>query len=432
MLPIKIPCSILFFIGFVLVSVENCFSQSPDSIYQNNIKSAKLFPSGNQLSLPVINLQSGDQAELHFDDMDADVKYYYYTYQLCNYDWTPVNMSQFNYMKGYTQMRINTYRRSSLAYTRYSHYQALLPDRNMYPTKSGNYILKVFLDGDTSKLAFTKRLMVLDGKATIVAKVTQPFTPEYFRTHQRIQFTVDVKNLESYNAAQQVKVVVLQNYRWDNAYKNLLPSFIRGSVLDFNSPDKTVFPGGKEWRWLDLRDFRLQSDRVATADYKKNSTDIFVKPDAPRNAQRYVYYQDFNGMYSMESIRGINPYWEADYATVNFTFIPPSGTAYPNNDIYLFGQLTNYNLTDSLKMVFNPGKKAYETHLFLKQGYYDYTYAIVDPRNPANIEELDGNYFETENLYTILVYYKSFTGRSDELVGVATFDSRTDKPGLSF
>ncbi|MEO6290477.1 MAG: DUF5103 domain-containing protein, partial [Ginsengibacter sp.] len=400
---------------FLLFS-KLCYPQAPDSIYVNNIKTAKLYTHGNQLGIPVINLASGDQVELHFDDMDADVKYYYYTYQLCNYDWTPVNLSQFDFLKGFTQLRITNYRLSSIAYTRYTHYQAVIPDRSSYPTKSGNYILKVFLNGDTSKLAFTKRLMVVDNKASIVAKVAQPFAPEYFRTHQRIQFAVDIKGLESFNAAQQVKVVVLQNNMWDNALKNIVPTFIRGTTLDYNSADKAVFPGGKEWRWLDLRDFHLQSDRVLTADYKKNSTDIYVKPDGPREGQRYVYYRDFNGMYSVEAIRGLNPFWEADYATVHFTFVPPNGVVYPNSNIYLFGQLTNYNFDDSLKMIFNPAKGVYETHIFLKQGYYDYTYLAVDKTNPSIHFELDGNYFETENIYTILVYYKSFVGRSDELI----------------
>lgn len=424
-----------FFIFFqiisFLISSQFIYAQAPDSIYANNIRTAKLYTHGNQLTLPVINLASGDQAELHFDDMDADVKYYYYTYQLCNNDWAPVNLSQFDYLKGFTQMRITNYRFSSIAYTRYTHYQAVIPDRSSYPIKSGNYLLKIYLDGDTSKLAFTKRLMVVENKAAIIAKVVQPFAPEYFRTHQRIQFTVDAKVLESFNP-QQVKVVILQNYRWDNAVKNLIPTFIRGNVLEYNSPDKAVFGGGKEWRWLDLRDFHLQSDRVLTAEYKKNSTDIYVRPDGPREGQRYVYYRDFNGMYSIEAIRGVNPFWEGDYATVHFAFVPPNGVAYPKNDIYLFGELTNYNYADSLKMVFNPAKGVYETHLFMKQGYYDYTYVAVDKNNPFIKVELDGNYYETENLYTILVYYKSFVGRSDELIGVATFDSRADKPGLSF
>jgi len=427
----KIAVGILFHIVF-LVSPKYIIAQSPDSIYINTIKTVRLYNHGNQLGFPVINLNSSDQVELHFDDMDADVKYYYYTYQLCNNDWTPVNLSQFDYIKGFTQLRISNYRFSSVALTRYTHYQAVIPDRSSLPTRSGNYLVKVYLNGDTSQLAFTKRLMVVENKASIIAKVTSPFAPDYFRTHQKIQFTVDIKGLDAYNAGQQLKVVILQNYRWDNSLKNVPPTFIRGTTLEYNSESIGIFPGGKEWRWLELTDFHLQSDRVLTAAYNKKSTEVFLRPDGPREGQRYVYYRDYNGMYTVAAIRGVNPFWEGDYATVHFSFAPPNGVAYADKNIYLFGQLTNYNYADSLKMSFNPEKGVYETHLLMKQGYYDYTYVAVDKNNPANRREMDGNNYETENLYTILVYYKSFIARVDELIGVATFDSRSDKPGLSF
>jgi len=171
---------------------------------------------------------------------------------------------------------------------------------------------------------------------------------------------------------------------------------------------------------------------VLTADYNKSSTEVYVKPDGPRNEQRYVYYRDYNGMYLSSALRGVNPLWESDYGTVHFSFVPPNGNAYTQKDIYLYGQLTNYEYTDSLKMIYNPDKRIYETHLLLKEGYYNYTYVAVDKSNPAIHTELDGNYYEAENLYTILVYYRSFTDRSDQLIGVATLDSRTDSAGLSF
>lgn len=415
-----------------LFFVANINAQTPDSVYQNNIKTTRLYPLGNQLTIPIINLNSTQQVELHFDDMDGDTKYYYYTLQLCNSNWQPEMLSTFDYLKGYTQIRINTNRYSSIALTRYTHYQATIPDKNMYPTRSGNYLLKVFLDGDPTKLAFTKRLMVVDNRASILAKVTQPLAPEFFRTHQKLQFTIDVKALNDLNAAQQLKVIVLQNYRWDAAMKNLKPAFIRGSNVEYNSENSGIFPGGKEWRWLDVRDFHLQSDRVLTANYNKNSTDIFLRPDGPRNKELYVYYRDLNGLSSIEAIRGVNPLWEADYATVYFSFMPPNGIAYPNKDIYLYGQLTNYALTDSLKMNFNEDRGMYETHLLMKQGYFDYSYLAVDKKNSAIRQELDGNYYETENNYTILVYYRSYTGRSDELIGISSFNSRTDRPGVGY
>lgn len=417
----------------IFLLINFCVSaQVADSIYKRNIKTVRLHNYGDQLSIPILNLNTNDQVELHFDDTQGDVKYYYYTFQICDRDWRPINLSQFDYLKGFTQMRINNYRFSSIAFTKYTHYQAIIPDKNSYPIRSGNYLLKVFLDGDTSKVAFTKRLLVVDNKSTISARVTQPFSPQYFRTHQRLEFNVDVKGLNAFSAPQQVKVVVLQNYRWDNAAANIAPTFVRGNSLEYNVENNLIFPAGKEWRWLDLRDFHLQSDRVKSAEYKKNSTEIFVKTDHERSTERYIYYRDLNGMYTIETTQSINPFWQSDYATVHFCFLPQDSTPYTGKDVYLFGQLTNYAYTDSTKMQFNPEKGVYETHLFLKQGYYSYTYIVADKNNFANRYEVDGNYFETENTYTILVYYKAFNDRSDQLIGATTIDSRTDRPGFGY
>ena len=422
---------------FLLLSFDTVFCQeeapvSPDMVYQSNIRSVRLHMYGDQHSMPVYSLNSGDRVELHFDDMDADVKSYYYSYQLCDYNWQPVNLSPFDYLKGFTQLRLTTYRYSSISLTRYTHYQAILPEDNSLPLRSGNYLLKVFLDGDTSKLAFTRGLMVVDPKASVAAQIVQPFTPDIMRTHQRIRFNVNIKGINSFSPTQQVKAVVMQNDRWDNAVRDLPPSFVRGVDLEFNTEGNFVFPGGKEWRWLDLRSFSLLSDRVVSADRRKTGTDIYVKADADRGSQRYMYYADLNGHYEISTFDNVNPYWENDYATVHFSFIPPNQLPYNGKDLYLIGQLTDYHLNDSTRMVFNPAKGMYEGSLYLKQGYYDYGYKLVDKENPSRSSEMEGNYWETENSYTILIYYKGFSDQCDQLIGISRINSRTDKPGYSF
>lgn len=417
---------------FFLLANATAFAQMTDAVFKDNIKAVRFHMYGDQESLPIYKLNSGDQLELNFDDLDANVKSYYYSFQLCDYDWKPVDISPFLYTKGFTQQRIGTYRYSSIALTRYTHYQAILPDRNTTLTMSGNYILKVFVDGDTSKLAFTRRLLVLDQKASIGGQIVQPFTPQLFKTHQKVQFNANVNGLNAFSAAQQIKVVILQNNRWDNSLKDIRPSFVRGNTLEYNTENNCTFPAGKEWRWLDLRSFRLQSDRVERADYKKTSTDIYLFPDADRTSQRYMYFRDLNGMYLVETYESINPYWQGDFATVHFKLSGPNGAAYPNKDIYLAGQLTNYEFNDKTRMVFNAEKGVYECTAFLKQGYYNYTYIAVDKNNFANRRDLEGDYWETENTYTILMYYKSFTDRTDQLIGVGKISSRTDKPGISF
>jgi Domain of unknown function (DUF5103) len=422
---------LLLFIFLAAFGIAS-FAQLPDVVYKANIQCVRFHPYGNQEALPVYNLNSADQLELNFDDLDATVKSYYYSFQLCDYNWKPVDISPFMYIKGFTQQRINTNRYSSIALTRYTHYQALLPDRNTTITMSGNFMLKVFLDGDTSKLVFTRRLLVLDQKAAISAQVVQPLTPQFFRTHQKIQFNANIAGLNTFSAAQQIKVIILQNNRWDNCLKDIQPTFVRGSNLEYSAENNCIFPGGKEWRWLDLRSFRLQSDRVDHAEYKKNTTSFFLKKDIDRSNEKYLYYQDLDGAFLVATYESINPYWQGDFATVNFSLATPDAKPFANKDVYLAGQLTNYAFNDNTKMVFNTERGMYEVTAFLKQGYYNYTYVAVDKTNPQLRYDLEGNYWETENTYTVLMYYKSFTDRADQLIGVAKINSRGGRSGFSF
>lgn len=426
----KIVCSGIFFLlSMIVVPVA---AQQPDKIYKPNIQTVQLFQYGNQQGLPILTLNGTDRIQLEFDDMEGSLKNYYYSYVLCDYNWNALNLNPFDYMKGFTQNRIGTYRYSSISFTRYTHYQVILPEMNSAPSRSGNYLLKVFLDGDTSKLVFTKRMYVLDQKANITGDVVQPFTPQLFSTHQRIKFSAGIKDINSFSAGQQVKATILQNNRWDNAQTNITPTFVRGNNLEYNSENTGVFEGGKEWRWLDLRSFRLQSDRVLRANYKRDSTDIFLKPDTDRRGQRYVYFADLDGMYQITTYETINPFWQGDYAMVYFSFAPPDGQPYAGQDLYLSGGFTGFELSDKWKMTFNEETKMYETKAFLKQGYYNYQYILADAADPKKRVALEGNYWETENSYTVLIYYKSFTDRADQLIGIGQFNSRRDRPGFSF
>lgn len=422
--------------GFVMLmvfcfSVSTGLSQLLTVNLPANIKTPQLTRYGDQLSLPIYRLGSDDRIALEFDDLDNDVKSYYYTYVLCDYNWKPSNLSSFDYIKGFTQNRITSYRYSSVALTRYTHYEAILPERDVMPIKSGNYILKVYLDSDTSKTQFEMRLLVVDQKASVLGEVVQPFTPDLYKTHQKLRFSVMLQGINAFSAAQQVKVVILQNNRWDIAQRDIPPTFTRGNSLEFNSENIGIFPAGKEWRWADLRSFRLQSDRVDSGSYQKRSTELFMVTDRDRNGERYVYFADINGGYIITTYESVNPLWQGDYATVHFYLQPPNGEPYPNMNVYLAGQYTSYQTTDAWKLNFNLATGKYEGDWFMKQGYYNYSY-IVENAETGERRDIEGNYWETENRYTVLVYYKSLSDRNDQLLGIGEIRSRSDRPGISF
>src|ERR1700761_3204091 len=279
----------------VLLAAGSLQAQTPDFIYSASIGSPQLYMAGNQMQYPIIRLNSTDQMELHFDDLDdGTVKNYYCSFVLCNEDWTPADVSEFDYVKGFSQVRIDNYTISSIALTRYTHYQAILPDPNAVPIHSGNYLLKVYLDGDTSKLAFTKRFLVVDNKVNIQSQLMEPINYEISKTHQRIQLKLNTTAVNPPNPLDQIKVVILQNDRWDNMLHDIKPTFYVNNSLEYNNED-IVFEGGMEWRWVDLQSFRYQSDRVQGANYGKTATEILVHPDVDRSQKEYYFYKDYNG-----------------------------------------------------------------------------------------------------------------------------------------
>jgi hypothetical protein len=422
--------SIVLFL-FMLFLVGLTFAQRlPDQVYLSNIKTVKLNRFGDPLSYPVLALNSSDLLELNYDDLDGGVKNYYYTLTLCNADWTPAQLSYFDYVKGYSQVRINTYRNSSISLTRYTHYQATLPDRNCQPIKSGNYLLKVFLNGDTSQLAFTKRFLVVDNKLSMAIQVTQPFNQEYFQTHHRFQVQVDTRNFDVRYPQQQIRIEILQNYRWDNKLTLTMPTFTRQELLQYSNENEMLMPAGKEYRWLNLRSFRLLGDRISKQQNTDSSFSLFVKEDQSRLPKQYFFYKDNNGLFINETIETINPFWNADYAKVHFSYRPTNSLPREAGDLVVFGELTNYGKDPEATLIYNPQKGVYETDLFLKQGYYDYQYALKEIKSGSirfNSSSTEQDAWETENVYLVLVYFRPLGGRYDELVSVRQVSSQFNR-----
>lgn len=402
------------------------FAQQADMVFLPNIQGVKLSLANNQLGYPIISLGATGAAELHFDDLDGYVKTYNYAFQLCNADWQPADVNPFDYIKGFLQGRFTQYRTSAVAKIKYVHYMVYLPEASCMPKISGNYLLKVYLNNDTSQLAFTKRLLVMNNIVAIGAAVQHPFNSELFNTHQKVQFTIDKSRLNVLNPAQQLKIVVLQNYRWDNATTGMQPMFMRGNSFEYNGERDCVFPSGKEYRWVDLRSYRYQSERIDSVSEQNRLTEVYLRPDPERTKFVFQQYQDYDGFFQIASSDATNPYWQGDYAKVHFTYVPANRQPYTGKDVYIAGEMTGYQTSDSARMVFNENIGAYEKTLILKQGYYTYMYLTKDANNPGarpDVAFTEGNYWQTENNYTILVYFRSFSDRADELVGATTVSS---------
>ena len=387
----------------------------------------KFFRKGNQQNFPIIRLGESEGLELRFDDMNTSSKAYFYTYVLCNADWTQANLSQMDYLRGFSQLRIMQFRFSGGTMSRYVHYEANLPAKNAIPNRAGNYLLKVFENGDTSKLLFSRRFLIVNDRASAAVRMEQPFAQENFLSHQKVIVDVNFRQLDVLNPSREVKLVVMQNNRWDNARLVTNPTFIRGRNFEYSDEINLVFEGGKEWRWLDLRSFRLQSDRVAKVDYNQQPYDVYIRPDTTRSPLRYFHFPEINGAYFQANLENINPWWQSDIGRVHFTFLPQHPEQFSQLDLYIFGEMTGFQFNDKTRMRWNESTQAYEVDLLLKNGFYNYSYVTLPKgvnMGGGSFRFTEGNAWQAENNYRILVYFTPFGSRFDELVSLVEVSSQ--------
>lgn len=398
-----------------------------DHTYVDNIKSVKLNVANLPLSMPVINLDSRVPLMLSFDDLDGEVKNYIYTVQHCDINWEPSNLVDTDYLDGYMDDDIDQYNFSFKTNQAFVHYELLLPNDDFQWTKSGNYLLKVYEDEDEQRLVLTRRFVVVDPKVSVSAKVVMPALVSKSKTHQEIDFAVDYEKFPMRSPQQELRAAVLQNGRWDNAYTDLSPNFTRLGAVVFDYQNKIVFPAGKEFRFADIRSFRFGTPSIAIVEEVNGTYEVALNIEEKRSNVHYVSWEDFGGSFVIETRDQRNNELSADYGNIFFS-LAVTAPLY-DDEVYIFGGLTDWQLKDEFKMIYNPAVNAYVGKSYLKQGVYDFMYVTV-PRDPKlrkkampNLEEIEGNWFETDNNYTILIYYKPFGERYHQVISARTFSS---------
>lgn len=414
----KLICFLLVLRGF------NSWAQ-PELLYDNyvydeRIKTVMFTKANIDDRYAIITLGTNEQLELGFDILGNENEFFQYTIIHCDANWQPTNMNQNEYINGLTFDNITDFRNSTNAFVRYVHYKLMLPNENLRPRISGNYLLKVYRNFDEADLVITRRMLVLDNRVNITGKV-QPATLAQNRyTKQELQFSINYKGYNIPNPFGDVNVVITQNGRWDNAIRGLKPQFIRDNVLEYNNFDQAVFSGGNEFRFFDFRSLRQVSPNVRSKTFD-SVYHVILNPDESRGSKQYFQYIDNNGRRVLGNRDGVNFNTDGDYAWVNFYLL--SLNEIQSGDVYVFGEFTDWKLLPEYKMKYNKNRGRYDLEVLLKQARYEYIYALKGEEGKPDEVTLEGSSFNTENEYLILVYHKNIQFRYDELIGVRKLSS---------
>lgn len=398
-----------------------------DRTYMPYIGSVEFHPEGYNFGFPTLELNSDSKVLLSFDDLDGDAKNYYYTVVHCNADWTPSLLSDMDYIDGFSGLSLNNLDYSFNTEVGYTHYELTLPNFDLSFKISGNYVLKVFLDSDTSQLVITRRFVVVEPLMSIRAEMRRPFNPSIAGSSHSLSFAIAHQGIPINNPFNEVKVSVLQNGNWNTLITDLKPQFIKENILLYDFADKITFSAYREFRR-----FSTESDDYATENIQLLERDktgvlhFYIRPDDLRGNEPYTFEKDINGHFVVDNRETTADETEADYAWVHFTLKRHEEN--PNGNYYLYAGFTEYNLKDTYKLQYNATRRAYEASVLLKQGYYNYQYVYVPnpiKNRPATLDYslTEGSFFETENDYQIIAYYRPFGQRYDAAVAMYNINS---------
>lgn len=415
----------LFFIslGFPILASQYSFDFE-DKSYKQEVQTVQLHPADDPLAYPIFMLNDPKPLKLSFDVLGDLAYVYQYTFIHCTFDWKPSDLRAQEYLEGYVDDQITDYRFSLNTLTPYVHHALVFPTTYLQPKISGNYLLVVY-DGDMNEgnVLLTRRFMVADPKVGISARVPQhPKNPAYSRIKQQLDVEILAPGFFAGKPVQAFQLVIRQNGRWDNAVVGLKPSHIYNEKLTYEYIEETVFEGGNQWRNFDMKSFKYQSEHIQKIITEEDFFTVRLWDDERRNRKVYKSEIDLFGKRLIQARQDQETDIEGDYAWVEFFL--KYDVPLTHGEMFVIGALNDWNLNEKNRMNYNYGARGYEVGIFLKQGYYNYMYAIREKGSRiAETELIEGSHWDTLNEYLILFYYRHPGTSYDQLISTALVNS---------
>lgn len=409
----------LFLLVFVCQFSFTAFSQAPQEIDPPyNIKSAAFIKEGQNV-YPFFRL--GEYFTFVFDDLFGNEANYYYSLTHCNYDWTQSQLTVNEYVDGFDNQRIQTYQNSFNTLQIYSRYSLTFPNKFTRIALTGNYILKIL--NEDMEVVFTRRFIVYDEQVSVPLQIKRARGMDVINEKHNLDFSIITKQFLFQSPLQNVKVALFQNGRFDNAIYNVKPQYTIGNDLIYKYDKETQFWAGNEYLYFDNKDIKNAVNNILRITAGEIYNNLLYANEA-RGNKVYTYYPDINGNFVPNninlSVTDVN--LESDYAWIFFSLSAPA--YYGKGDIYVGGMFNNYAKTDEYKMEYNTKTKMYEKAVMIKQGFTNFMYIPADIKGRVDGKNApDGNFYQTENDYTVLVYYRENNERYDRVIGIGKANS---------
>ena len=407
------------FSTFFIIIVTFQFSYSQQKTEDAaHIKTIILKPNAVNTYAPIIRL--GEPIQLIFDDLNANEHDYTYKIVHCDYNWNPSNLSESEFVTGYAEDRIRDYENSFNTLQPYTNYTLTIPNDNTRLKISGNY--KIYVLNDYDEVVFERKFVVYESLVTVGVTIYKSRDISTINTHQSVEFIINHPNLRINNPKEEILPIVIQNNNWQTAIEGLKPQFYRGTQLLYKYNKETSFLAGNEFLYFDSKSIRNTTLNIANVEQGINLYHTYLYTNEERIDQPYTLFEDINGNFVIRTLTGQNNNTDADYSWVHFSLSCLENL--DGKDVYISGNFNSWQLNDTNKLTYNLESGLYEGKLLLKQGFYNYQYVTKNQDGVINNSDIDGSFFQTENDYTVLVYYKKFGSRYTKVIGVGYGNSK--------
>lgn len=378
--------------------------------------SMKVMKEGDFMSPPVIRMGGDERISVNFDEWSEDYSDLQYRLLHCGPDWKPSRLLESEYLDSFNIADLDDWALSSNTFVNYVNYQVFIPNEDISPKVSGNYILEIFNRDDPDTVLGEARFSVTEQSVRVGGSMSTQTDRGHNDMWQQLELEVVPSGLRIADPFSDVTLIVTQNSDPHSERVITRPSRIDGDRLVYTHQPQLIFKAGNEFRRFESIRTNYNDMHVDSVRWQGSNYHVWLAPDSQRAESQYSYDETQQGRFLVREYNATDSNLGADYVTVHFTLDVPEVV---DADVFVEGEFSGYRLDDSYRMHYDRDAHAYRLELPLKQGSYNYRYVAV-PRGGDRTPDsslIEGDHHETRNEYRVQVWYHPPGARYRRLAG---------------
>ena len=389
--------------------------QAKHRILSPNLKTLQVVVNDNWTDpLPVMTLRSDDVLNVGFDELSHNFHRFIVHVEHCEPDWSPSeDIFESDWLEGFNDWALDDYDNSLNTTVLYTHYSFQLPNDQCRLKMSGNYRLHILDEDDNNNEVAVVEFRVVEQLMNLSMGMTTNTDIDFNNRSQQLSMSLDYGSLNVTQPEDQLNIIVMQNGREDNMRTDMKPSTTTPRGLTWDHCRQLIFDAGNEYHRFEVLNpthITLGLERVA---WDEDDRHYHVYPEMCEPQRNYMFYKDADGAFYVRNSDNFENDRTSDYVYVHYKLAPAK--EYEKARLYVDGHWTT-EAPETYTMSYDERDHSYNAVILQKMGYYNYQLLMEHENGQTDIVPEEGSFYQTENRYQALVYYKGIGDRTWRLV----------------